>query len=76
MSSDLFPLAPISTEALVECVDRELGFRRRVYPRHVAAGKLTQDAADRQLALMEAVRERLVESDSWRRRLAELGVTI
>ena len=74
--SDLFPQAPISTEALVECVDREIGFRRRVYPRHVAAGKLTQDAADRQLALMEAVRARVVESDGWRRRLAGLGVTI
>lgn len=74
--SDLFPQAPISTEALVECIDREIGFRRRVYPRHVAAGKLTQDAADRQLLLMEAVRARVVESDGWRRRLAELGVTI
>lgn len=69
-------LGPPATEQLVACVDREIAFRRRVYPRWVAAGKLTQAAADEQMALMQAVRQRLLESDSWRRKLAELGVTI
>ena len=69
-------LGPPATEQLVACVDREIAFRGRVYPRWVAAKKLTQAAADEQMALMQAVRQRLLESDSWRRKLAELGVTI
>lgn len=67
---------PPATEQLVACVDREIGFRVKTYPRWVAAGRLTQAVADEQMALMRAVRGRLVESESWRRRLAELGVTI
>jgi hypothetical protein len=69
-------LGPPATEQLVACIDRELSFRARVYPRWVAAKKLSQAAADEQVALMQAVRARLLESDSWRRKLAELGVTI
>lgn len=72
--SDL--LGPPATEQLVACVDREIAFRARVYPRWVATKKLTQTAADEQMTLMRAVRDRLVESESWRRKLAELGVTI
>ncbi len=40
----------------VACVDRELGMRARVYPRWVKAGKLTQAAADLEMARMTAVR--------------------
>lgn len=69
-------LGPPATEQLVACVDREIAFRHRAYPRWVAAKKLTQATADEQMALMQAVRSRLLESDSWRRKLAELGVTI
>lgn len=47
----------ITLEDQLKCVDRELGFRRRVYARRVADGKMTQVAADREIALMEAVRE-------------------
>ena len=43
-----------ATEKL-ECVQRELALRKRVYPRRVATGKMTQPLADRQLALMEAI---------------------
>lgn len=38
-------------------VDRELGMRRRLYPRWVAAKTLSQATADKQIKLMEAVRE-------------------
>lgn len=47
--------APVSTDDQVECVRRELGYRRRVYPRRIAAGKMTQALADREIARMEAV---------------------
>lgn len=69
-------LGPPATEQLVACIDREIAFRGRVYPRWVAAKKLSQATADEQMELMRAVRERLVQSESWRRKLAEFGVTI
>ena len=43
----------------VACVDRELGMRKRVYPRWVANGKLNQAAADLEMRRMEAVRDTL-----------------
>lgn len=43
------------TEKL-EAVDRELKYRRRVYPRWIEAEKMTQALADRQIAVMEAIR--------------------
>jgi hypothetical protein len=36
-------------------VNREVNMRRRVYPRWIAAGKMTQAAADRQIAVMVAI---------------------
>lgn len=38
-------------------VDRELAMRRRLYPQWVAKGTLRAETADRQIAIMEAVRE-------------------
>jgi hypothetical protein len=39
----------------IECVERELGMRQRVYDRRVADGKMTRALADRELARMTAV---------------------
>ena len=44
----------------IACVDRELGMRKRVYPRWVANGKLNQAAADLEMRRMEAVRSSLL----------------
>lgn len=55
MTDSMFPDAPISLEAQIDAVQREIGFREHVYPRRVAAGKMTTMLADRQLALMRAV---------------------
>jgi len=52
---DLFADAPISRADKLGEVRRELGFRRRVYARQVAIGRMTQDAADRGIAVMEAI---------------------
>lgn len=38
-------------------VERELGFRRRVYPRRVEDGKLSERTADVQISLFEAIRD-------------------
>jgi hypothetical protein len=54
--TDLFGgTLPITLEAQLREVEREITLRRRVYPRWVADGRLTQAAADRQIAVMEAV---------------------
>ncbi len=47
---DLFP----TTNAdIVAELRREIGMRRQVYPRQVEQGRLSQDAMDRRIALME-----------------------
>jgi hypothetical protein len=48
----------ILAEQIAE-VGRELGLRRNVYPKWIAAGKLSQALADRQIACMEAAYETL-----------------
>lgn len=44
---------------MIREVEREITLRRAVYPGLVARKKLTQVRADRQIALMEAVRRNL-----------------
>lgn len=39
----------------IECVRRELGMRKRVYPRWIREGRMTHEEADHQMARMEAV---------------------
>lgn len=53
---DLFP---ITTEDEIAELEREVKLRRRVYPRWVFVGKLTQEKADRQIAIVESVITRL-----------------
>lgn len=38
-----------------ECAEREVKQREWVYPRRVADGKMSQELANRQLALMKAI---------------------
>jgi hypothetical protein len=44
-----------SLEDLVLCAERELQMRRTVYPRQVAAGRMSQRRADREIKLMERI---------------------
>jgi hypothetical protein len=53
---DLFP--PTIAE-LVACAEREVRFREYVYPRRVAAGRMTQEKAEKEIALMLAIVEEL-----------------
>lgn len=48
-----------SVPDMIREVEREITLRRAVYPGLVARKKLTQARADRQIALMEAVRGNL-----------------
>ena len=47
----------VSLTDQIECVERELRMRRRVYARRVEAGTMTKSLADREIAAMEAVLE-------------------
>lgn len=38
-----------------ECAEREAKMRRRVYPRWVSDGRMTQASADKQIAIMDAI---------------------
>jgi hypothetical protein len=54
--TDLFGgTLPITLDAQVKEIEREIALRRRVYPRWTEAKKLSQATADRQIAVMEAV---------------------
>jgi len=61
-------------EVLLACVDRELGFRARVYPRWVSAlpPKMKPAQAEQELARMRAVRARLVRGAAWERACREI----
>lgn len=45
----------ITAREKADCAEREVKMRRRVYPRWVADGRLTQGIADRQIAIMDAI---------------------
>ena len=58
--TDFFP--PTHAEQLA-AVEREIALRRRVYPNWVAAKKMSQDKADKEIAALEAVAKTLVRVD-------------
>ena len=41
----------------LRCAERELGYRRVVYPRRVGDGKMRAEEAERQIEIMEAIVE-------------------
>ena len=56
MTDQLFPFT--DTDLLRE-IDREIELRKRVYPRWVEDGRMTEKKAAMHLALMRAVKQRL-----------------
>lgn len=48
---------PISATEKLRAIEREIGFRRLVYPRRISSKKMTQKQADWQLKIMEAIRD-------------------
>jgi uncharacterized membrane protein len=54
--ADLFPP---TLDELVACAEREVRFREYVYPRRVAAKRMTQEKAEKEIALMLAIVEEL-----------------
>jgi hypothetical protein len=46
---------PFSDTEKREAAEREAKYRRKVYPRLVGDGRMTQQAADRQIAMMDEI---------------------
>lgn len=46
---------PFNAQEKLDTVRREISMRRRVYPRWVEAGRMKQDKADREIAVMESI---------------------
>lgn len=51
----------VSLARQIKCVQREVGFRERVYPRRIARGSMKQAQADEETAVMRAVLATLEE---------------
>lgn len=50
----------VGLDRQIECVEREIRMRERVYPRWVETGRMKQEKANEELEAMRAVRETLV----------------
>jgi hypothetical protein len=48
-------MSTITVTDKFQCIVRELGYRKMVYPRQVEKGKMSQSQADREIAVMEAI---------------------
>ena len=46
-----------STQVKLECVERELRYRRRVYPRWIAEERISPHFAQEQIRIMEQIAE-------------------
>lgn len=70
--------AAIPLEEQIKEAHRELAIRQRVYPKWVKEGRLTQEAADRQIANSKAIIATLtaLEADHYPRRPGAIAMTI
>jgi hypothetical protein len=50
-------MATITVLDKLECIERELKYRRFVYPKWIANNKMAQHKADREIAVMESIRD-------------------
>jgi len=57
MTGQLFVNLRLDNAAKLACIEREIKMRERVYPRWVAAGKMSQEKADLELEVMRAIAE-------------------
>ncbi len=44
---------------MIDCVAREVSFRFAVYPKRIQAGKMTKEQADREIKLMQMIKNSL-----------------
>jgi hypothetical protein len=61
--SDLFPDFHIDKRMMLAEIDAELKMRAHVYPRLIGQGRLSQEAADRKIKVLEVVRRVVASVD-------------
>lgn len=44
---------------MIDCVSREVSFRFAVYPKRIQSGKMTKEQADREIKLMQMIKNSL-----------------
>lgn len=44
---------------MIDCVSREISFRFAVYPKRIQAGKMTKEQADKEIHLMQLIKNSL-----------------
>lgn len=44
---------------MINCADREISLRFAVYPKRIAAGKMTKEQADKEIHLMQLIKNSL-----------------
>ena len=44
---------------MIDCVSREVSFRFAVYPKRIQAGKMTKEQADKEIHLMQLIKNSL-----------------
>jgi len=54
----------ITVQDQIECVEREIKMRKRVYPRWVSSFKMDQEKADREILTMQEVLKTLRQLDT------------
>ena len=54
-------MAEINLEMQIQCIERELQMRERVYPNLIVSRRMTQPKAEYELAAMKAVFRTLVD---------------
>lgn len=50
----------ITVAEQLKCVEREIGFRKRVYPKWVEAGKMAKIKAEHEIKVMESIKQTLI----------------
>ena len=55
MSKINYPLL----KEMIDCVSREISFRFAVYPKRIQAGKMTKEQADKEIHLMQMIKNAL-----------------
>lgn len=70
---DLFDPRAVTIAEQIACAERELGYRKRVYPRWVASARMSQEKADHETAAMAEIIRTLKELQFALAPAAELG---
>lgn len=66
-------MAEISLLDKLRCIERELAMRHHLYPKWVAAEKITLEKAAREIAIMEAIRAEYARAVEEEKRAGEGG---